>query len=134
MIAGRDSGGVEDFRQLFGFCTQAREASGGKKLGALDQLDSEPGFVGFFKHNGDLVDEVGSGFSAKCRAIVRRHRTSAAYNLTSNRLSRWLCRQSVCEFNDASRELDRPLPEFPLVHGRNSFPHRAKSSIINHQS
>src|ERR1051326_7123724 len=90
MIAGGRASGVEDFDQLDGFRLEAFDAVFRKKAGSFCEFNPKLSFVRFFKHDGNLVNEVGSGFAAKSGTIIRRHGTTAARDLIGNCSSRGL--------------------------------------------
>jgi hypothetical protein len=134
MISRRPAGGTEDFDQLNSFGLQSLHAFGIHQTSALGNLDPQVGFIRFFQHSRDLVDEVRARFAPQRRTLVGCHRTTAPRDLIGDGPSRRLVGQRVGQFQHAHRELNAPFFEFCWVHRWTNLPNVKQSSIVNHKS
>ena len=64
--------------QLVGFLGKRRNLFRFEQLGFDNHVEPKESFVGFFFHDGGLVDEVGARFRSAEGAIIRRYRGSAS--------------------------------------------------------
>ena|SRR5438876_11037073 len=64
--------------QLVGFLGKRRNLFRFEQLGFDNHVEPKRSFVGFFFHDGGLVDEVGARFRSAEGAIIRRYRGSAS--------------------------------------------------------
>jgi hypothetical protein len=102
---------------------------GGNRLAR--SVNSIPNAVSSASSRGDgnLIDEVGSRFSAECSAVVGRHRTAAARNLIRNGSTGSSIGQRICKLQHANGKLHRSFFKFSRIHIASVSPPRK-----NHQS
>ncbi len=116
MIASRSSRGAENFSQLDGFRLQFTDLFWRNQRGSFCQFNPQIRFVGFLQNDCNFVDEISMRFSTQRRAIIRRHRTTAARYLTGNRSSRWFVWEGVGKFENPDGKFNGPFFKFNGIH------------------
>jgi len=132
MIASRAAGGAEYFNQLDRLGLQLVHARRNDESGALGDFYPQIRFIGFLQNGGDLADEVSLGFAALRRAVIGRHRTTVARDLSRNGSSRRLARKCIGKLEHADGKLDGSFFEFNRGHNAAKVPNL--EAIINHKS
>ena len=132
-FAGRGfARGGHDGCQCVGFVVQRGQFLCGHRAGFNEQFEPQRGFVSLFLDGADFGDEFSRTAGAATGAVICRHGSSAADNLSGDRPA------GIVRFGNGARQLDdsqrkrfRAGFEFGRVHGANL---QTQSAIGNRQS